>query len=70
MKNTQNGLEMNKIWLMFACQPMLSGGHVYPSKWVGEKKWQWVYDDLNKNDMWWSQPFPLFYRGVGVHCFK
>jgi hypothetical protein len=49
---------------MFAYQPMLNGGHVYPSRWVGEKKWQWVYSDLDKNDMWWSQPFPLLYGGA------
>ncbi len=39
MKNTQNELEMSKIWLMFDYQPMFNGGQVYPSKWVGEKKW-------------------------------
>jgi hypothetical protein len=42
MKNTQNELEINKIWLMFDYRPMFNGGQVYPSKWVGEKQWQWV----------------------------
>jgi hypothetical protein len=36
---------------MFAYQHVLKGSNIYPGKWVGEKKWQWVYNDLDKNDM-------------------